>query len=194
MHTCSKMEETKTKATSLFEEIEMPEGVTADFTESILTIKKGQDEIQRRINPMIEVKVEGNKITLIVRRVRKTEKKMFGTTKAHVRNMVKGFDEPFKYKLHIANVHFPMTVTHDKDNNQLFVKNFLGEKTDRKIKLVPGVNIKLGKEEIDLEYFDREKAGQCAANIEKGTRVRNKDRRIFQDGIFIIEKPNRKFM
>jgi large subunit ribosomal protein L6 len=87
-----------------------------------------------------------------------------------------------------------MNVSHDKAENVLVVKNFLGEKVDRRIKLVEGVDVKVDKEIIELESHDREKAGQCAANIEKGTRVRNKDRRVFQDGIFIIEKPGRRFM
>ena len=113
---------------------------------------------------------------------------------AHIKNMIKGLTEGFKYKLQIANVHFPMNVSHDKENNELIIKNFLGEKQDRIVKLIPGVEIKVDKETIEIESFDIEKAGQCAANIEKGAKVRNKDRRIFQDGIFIIEKPGRSFL
>ena len=118
---------------------------------------------------------------------------MFGTLKAHFNNMIKGLTEKFKYKLQIANVHFPMNVSVDKNANELVVKNFLGEKKDRRIKLVEGVDVKVNGEVIELESINIEKAGQCAANIEKGAKVRNKDRRIFQDGIFIVEKPGRTF-
>ena len=81
-----------------------------------------------------------------------------------------------------------------EENNEIIIKNFLGEKQDRIVKLIEGVNVKIDKETIELDSIDIEKAGQCAANIEKAAKVRNKDRRIFQDGIFIIEKPRRKFL
>ena len=32
--------------------------------------------------------------------------------------MIKGLTEGFKYKLQIANVHFPMNVSHDKENGE----------------------------------------------------------------------------
>ena len=109
-------------------------------------------------------------------------------------NIIKGLTEKFRYKLQAVSVHFPMNVSVDKEKNELVVKNFLGEKTDRRIKLVQGVDVKVDKDMIEIESVDIEKAGQCAANIEKGTKVKKKDRRIFQDGIFIIEKPTRKFL
>jgi len=178
----------------LREEIEIPGGIAVTIDADKIIMKKDSDELQRKLDARIDTKVDGNKVVLESKKTTKNERKMFGTVKAHIKNMIKGLTEKFKYTLHIANVHFPMNVSHDKENNELIVKNFLGEKKDRKIKLIEGVDIKVDKETIELESINIEKAGQCAANIEKGTRVRNKDRRIFQDGIFITEKPGRSFM
>ena len=192
MHICSKME-TKEKQI-LREEIEFPQEITTSLEDNKIIMKKDSDELQRKLNLLVDIKLEGNKIILDSKKASKREKKMFGTMKAHINNMIKGLTEGFKYKLQIANVHFPMNVSHNKENNEIIIKNFLGEKQDRIVKLVEGVDVKIDKETIELESIDIEKAGQCAANIEKGARVRNKDRRIFQDGIFIIEKPRRKFL
>jgi len=178
----------------LIEEIEIPEGLSAEIDENMLTIRKGDKENKRKINTLIEVKIEGNRIILSCKRNKKTERKMFGTNKAHIRNMIKGLTEGFTYKLAIANVHFPMNVSFDKGKNSLIVKNFLGERKDRIIKLVDGPEVRVNKDIIEITYHDIEKAGDCATKIEKGTKVRNKDRRIYQDGIFITEKPGRIYL
>ena len=187
----------------LREEIEITEGINAVIEGDKIIIKKGEagseksegaNELERKLDRRVDIKINGNKIILESKQTTKNDRKMFGTMKAHINNMITGLTEKFKYKLQIANVHFPMNVSHDKDKNILIIKNFLGEKKDRIVKLVEGVEIKVGKEDIELESINIEKAGQCAANIEKGAKVRNKDRRIFQDGIFIIEKPRRNFM
>jgi len=177
----------------LHQEIEIPEGINAIIEGDKIIMKKGNDELERILDAKIKTNIEGNKIIMDIKNPSKNHKKMFGTIKAHINNMIKGLTEKFKYKLQIANVHFPMTAEIDKDKNELVVKNFLGEKQDRRIKLVEGVDVKVDKEHIEIESINIEKAGQCAANIEKGAKVRNKDRRIFQDGIFIVEKPGRTF-
>jgi large subunit ribosomal protein L6 len=86
-----------------------------------------------------------------------------------------------------------MKVSYNKDSNEVIVNNFLGEKVDRKIKLVDGVEVSVKGEDIEITSANIESAGNAAAQIEKGTKVRNKDRRIYQDGIFITEKPGRVF-
>jgi len=177
----------------LKEEIEIPEGINANIKDSIIIMKKNNDELQTKLDGKIKTIIEGNKIILESKKPNKKNKKMFGTIKAHIRNMIRGLTKKFKYKLQISNVHFPMTAVFDKNKNEFVVKNFLGEKKERRIKIAEGVDVKINKEEIELESIDIGKAGQCAADIEKGTKVRKKDRRIFQDGIFIVEKPGRIF-
>ena len=43
-----------------------------------------------------------------------------------------------------------------------------------------------------VSSVDKELAGQVAANFETATKVPMKDRRVFQDGIFIINKAGRE--
>lgn len=178
----------------LLEEIEIPEAVEAKYENDILYLKKNDKKLERKIHPLINIKIDRNKIIISARRNRRMERKMFGTTIAHVKNMINGFLENFKYRLQIVNVHFPMSVSFDKDKNELIVKNFLGEKKERRIKLIENVNVKITKDIIELDSFDIEKAGLVAAKIENGTKVRNKDRRVYQDGIYLIEKPGRSYL
>ena len=178
----------------LYEEIEIPKEISVEIRENFLIIKKNDKELKRKLNDLINFKIEGNKIILSSERDRRIEKRLFGTFLAHIKNMINGLMNGFVYKLQIANVHFPMNVTYNKEKNVIIVKNFLGEKKDRIIKLVPEVEIKIDKDIVELKSFDIEKAGQIATNIEKGTKIRNKDKRIYQDGIFIIEKPGRVYL
>ncbi len=178
----------------LYEEIEIPEGVTANISDDVLTMSKEGKEIKRVLVSLIDIKIQDNKIIISAFRNRKIEKKLFGTFKAHIRNMIKGLTEGFEYKLRVSNVHFPMNVSYDGNKNLFTIKNFLGEKKDRIINGIPGVDVKVNGEDVVVTGYDIEKTGQVATNIEKGAKVRNKDRRIYQDGIFIIQKPGRVYL
>jgi large subunit ribosomal protein L6 len=177
------------KTEKMQEILEIPSGINAEIVGNEIVIKKDNKEVKRMINNRISVKVEGNKITISSKKISKREKKILFTAKAHIKNALEGLTKPFKYKLQAVSVHFPMTLEVDKTNNMLIIKNFLGEKKPRTIKIIQGVEIKLNKDLIELESADIEKAGQVAANIEKGSKIRSRDRRVFQDGIFITEKP-----
>jgi len=71
---------------------------------------------------------------------------------------------------------------------QFVIKNFLGEKVPRIVKLRSGVTVKIDGDKVFIESPDKELAGQTAADIEQATRITGRDLRIFQDGIYIIEK------
>ena len=73
-------------------------------------------------------------------------------------------------------------------NNELIINNFLGEKVPRKATIFPNVEVEIKGNIIKVSSIDKEAAGHTAANMEKATKVKKRDRRIFQDGIFITKK------
>ncbi len=179
----------KEKVKELRREIEIPEGMEVEIKNNEIHAKKGGEEIRKRF-PKVMVEKEGNKIVIKTRKATRREKKQINTIFSHVENILKGLEEKFIYKLQICAVHFPMTVR--IEGEEVRIKNFLGETKERKARILKDVEVKIEGEIITVESHDKEAAGQTAANIEKATEIKNKDTRIFQDGIFMVEKAGRK--
>ena len=101
--------------------------------------------------------------------------------------MVKGVTDGFTYTLKALYSHFPMTLA--VKGNQLIVNNYFGERVPRSAAILNGVEVKVqNKTEVVVSGIDKEAVGQTAANIERSTTVKKRDRRVFQDGIYLIEK------
>ncbi|MFA4953428.1 MAG: 50S ribosomal protein L6 [Candidatus Pacearchaeota archaeon] len=175
----------------IFQEIEIPDGVEVSIKGSEIIVN-GKEGENRRDFAMGKIKLEkkDNKIFIGYKNSTKKEKKMINTMEAHIRNMIKGVQNKFEYKLKICFNHFPINV--NIEGRKAVVKNFLGEKIDRKIKIPEGVDVKVDKEMIIIKSIDKEKAGEAASNLEKVTQIKNRDRRVFQDGIFITAKAGRE--
>lgn len=179
------------KADNITDVLEIPEGVQVQYQDGVLTAKGPKGEVKRKIySPKVKIAVEGGNLTMKSDKPTKKEKAMIGTFRAHIRNIFKGVDKGYTYKLKICAGHFPMNVA--VSGNQFTVKNFLGEKVPRVITLKEGAAVKIEGEFVVVEALNKEIAGQTAADIEQLTVVKNRDRRIFQDGIFIVEKDEKK--
>jgi len=175
----------------LFKEIEIPEEVEANIDGNILFMKGKEGEIKKKfdINNLVFEKKE-NKIIVGNKKSTKNEKKKMNTIERHIKNMIKGVQKKFVYKLKICFNHFPITV--ELKGKEAIIKNFLGEKVSRKTKILDGTEVKVEKDIITVISVDKELAGQTAANFEKATRISLRDRRIFQDGIFITNKAGKE--
>ena len=166
--------------------IEIPEGVEVKVDKKV-TVTGKNGEIERKFSyPGVTLKLEGSKILITAEEGTKREKKIIMTTAAHIINMINGVQKSFKYRLQVCSVHFPITVK--IEGNYLKIKNFFGETKERKALILPQVKAEIKGDIIEVESANRESAGQTAANIETATKIRSRDRRIFQDGIYIIEK------
>ncbi|MDO8467760.1 MAG: 50S ribosomal protein L6 [Nanoarchaeota archaeon] len=176
---------------SLTKETKIPEGVEIKVHGDIIIVKGREGELKRKFDlGKIKAEVKDNKIILKDETASKKEKKIMNTVSAHLKNMIIGVKEKYEYKLKVCSSHFPIGV--DVQGRNVSIKNFLGEKIPRKTKLPEGVEAKVNKEFIIITSCDKELAGQAASKFEEVTKIKDRDRRIFQDGIFMITKAGRE--
>ena len=179
------------KHEELLEIITLPEGCTFTCDNKVMIVKGPKGELSRPLpDKKIKIVIKGSEVSLSYKNATKREKRMLLTTKAHLNNMLKGVTQGFMYKLKICSGHFPMNVS--LKGEVLEIKNFIGEKVPRTLKIKPGASVKISGDEIVVESIDKELAGQTAGSIEKLTRRPGFDKRIFQDGIYIVEKDGKK--
>lgn len=172
------------------ETIDIPEGVDISIKGRKIDVKAKGVELSRTFdNPMfssIKFEKKGSQIVISMPNDRQKLKSMVYTIKSHVNNMITGVKGGFQYKMKILYTHFPISAA-AKDGN-VEIKNFIGEKGVRKARIIGDVKIKVDKEEITISGPDIENVSQTAANIEIACKLTRRDRRIFQDGIYIVNK------
>jgi len=173
-------------------EIKVPEGFTVDVSGMKVAVSGPKGKLSREFKGMYGVKIErtaGGVKASSESEMRKQKSKV-GTVIAHVRNMFQGLSEGYTAKLKIIYTHFPVTVKVEDKDRKVMVTNFLGEKTPRAAKIFgDDTKVEIKAADIVITGSDIEAVGQTAANLEQITRVRAHDRKVFQDGIFITDKP-----
>ena len=166
---------------------EIPDGVTVskDGTRVVVTGPKGTLTRDMRF-PGIAIEIADGMVTVSTAFTRKRIVAMVGTLASHIRNMCRGVDEGYEYRMKVVFSHFPIQLK--LQGSTLVIDNFLGEKQARFARIEPGVTAQVGNDAVTLSGIDKEKVGNSAANIEHATRIRNRDPRVFQDGIYIVER------
>ena len=175
--------------------IPIPEGVNVTIDRRIVNVAGPKGELTRELwYPGLHIDVaetdNGPAVVIKSDSSRKNIKAMAGTYRSHINNMIIGTNEGFFYKLKVLHAHFPMQVALTKEGNALSISNFLGERKPRVARVMEGVNVEIkGKgAEIVITGIDKEAVGQTTANIEQTTRIKGYDPRVFQDGIYLVEK------
>jgi large subunit ribosomal protein L6 len=166
---------------------EIAKGAQVKVDGYTVTVSGPKGEVKKEFqHKTIKLTIKDDEAHFTCENATRREKMQMYTFEAHLKNMIQGVLEGHKYKLKVCSGHFPMTVTLSGDT--LSVKNFLGEKIARTLKIKKGASVKVEGNDITVESPDKELAGQVAADMEQLTRVTNRDNRIFQDGIYITDK------
>ncbi|MBC7080044.1 MAG: 50S ribosomal protein L6 [Methanothrix sp.] len=167
--------------------LDIPDGVDVQISGRSVRVKGPKGELSRELwYPDIEIKREDSKILIRSVARKKQHLAMVGTIAAHIKNMIRGVTDGFEYRMRVVYSHFPIQVK--VADGKVAISNFLGERKPRFATIVGDVNVEVGKDEILIRGMDKEAVGQTMANIEQATRVRGFDVRIFQDGIYLVEK------
>jgi large subunit ribosomal protein L6 len=167
--------------------IKLPNGVTASLKGRELTLKGPKGELKRTLKESrVEIAVEKGGVTIRCDLPRRAEKAELGSFSSHVRNMIFGVQNGYEYKMKTVFAHFPIKTT--VKGSVFMIENFLGERSARKATILPGVKVDAKGDQISVTGIDLEKVSQTAANIETATKVRRRDIRVFQDGIYITQK------
>ena len=140
-------------------QINLPAGVSLEVTEgNLATVKGPKGELSLQVNPNIEIKVEGNLVTLA--RPNDTFKAIHGTSRALLANMVKGVSEGFSKKLVIVGVGYRAAL----EGNTLVVN--AGYSHQVRLDVPQGLKVELPKNtEVVISGADKQVVGQFAAVV-----------------------------
>jgi len=176
------------KTADIKEGIKIPDGVQITVEEKTVSVKGQKGSMSKLLShPKIDLAVNGNMVQISCSQSpHRKEKALIGTYKAHIRNMIKGVTEGYECKMKTVFSHFPIKTS--AEGNHLVIQNFLGERFARRAEILENVKVEVKGDIIILTGIDKEKVGQTAANIEKATKVKNRDIRVFQDGIYITKR------
>ncbi|MBU5688421.1 MAG: 50S ribosomal protein L6 [Candidatus Aenigmarchaeota archaeon] len=168
-------------------ELKIPEGFEVLIENKKIIVRHNGKSLEKQLNypSNIQVRVENGKLIASSDSDRRKIKAMLGTIIAHTRNLIKGLKDGYTYKLKVVYTHFPISVKVEGD--EVVISNFLGEKTLRRAKILGDTKVQINGQEITVSGINKELVGQTAANIENATRISKKDRRVFQDGIYIVK-------
>ena len=174
------------RAIETVEIVQIPESVDCILNGRIITLKGEKGELRRDFSHApVQMNLDGQTITVQASWPRKKEASMVGTVCSHIKNMVKGVTKGYTFKLKIVFSHFPLTVKLVSD--YLTIANFTGERNPRKVKIIGNTKVMIKGEDIIVQGINLEHVSQTAANIQNATKIRNKDPRVFLDGIYVFE-------
>ena len=174
------------------ETITIPDGVTLKMNGRSITVTGPRGSLHRNFNHLnLELTLLNNKkIRVDVWFALRKQLACLRTICSHINNMIKGVQYGFLYKMRSVYAHFPINLNILEDGKAVEVRNYLGEKYNRVVKMRSGVTCSLSgnKDEIIIQGNDIELVSNSAALINQSVRAKNKDIRKFLDGIYVSEK------
>ncbi len=168
------------------EEVIIPEGVKVTQKKNMLEFVGPLGKTFKSFRSIpVKIEIVEGKIILKAMAFRKRDYSILHTARSIIRNICEGLVTGYTIKMKVVFAHFPITVK--VDGKEILVENFQGERAPRITKIVGNTKVIPKGEDVILTGEVWTDITQTAANIELKTRVKNKDHRVFLDGIYIYD-------
>lgn len=157
---------------------DIPEGVTVSVNGSEVAVKGPKGSLKRTFRSTVSIKPDGKTVI-----VAGEDSAYVGTVDSLICGMCKGVKDGFEKRLKVIYAHFPISV--EVKGKDILIKNFQGEKEARKTCIAgEGTKVEVKGQSVTISGPDKEGVGQTFANIRAATRIKEKDSRVFQDGLY----------
>lgn len=168
-------------------EIDIPSGVSAEFADNTISIQGKLGTIRKDTTKLpVDIVIKDNRIMISPYGTRKRDRAISNTCKSIIKNMMRGVEKGYAYKLKIVYAHFPISVK--VKGREVHVDNFFGERSSRISRIVgESTKVTVSGEDVIVQGPSLEDVSQTAANIESSTKVKRKDQRVFLDGLYMYQ-------
>jgi len=158
--------------------ITIPQGVAVQISGCKVSVKGPKGHVEKEFSSLVSMKNSGSQFEA------EGAKCMVNTVEGIVSNMVKGVTEGYHKELKIIYAHFPISI--EVKGKELVIKNFQGEKQPRRSDIVGDTKIVVKGQSVTIDGADKHAVGQTLANMKAAMKIKDKDSRIFQDGVYEI--------
>ncbi len=168
--------------------IELPDGVSLEVAGVVVTAKGKLGELSARLTDDVEITQQDNIVTVSPRPDAPNSKKMWGTSRSVISNLVTGVNEGFIKKLEINGVGYRAQI----QGKDLTLQ--LGFSHDVKFPVPDGITINCPDQtHIEISGVDKQKVGQVAAEIRSYRPPEPyKGKGIKYEGEYILRKEGKK--
>merc|ERR1711993_234812 len=157
--------------------VTIPEDVDASVKSRVVTVKGPRGTLIKSFKHLAVDMGMPDKKTVKVEKWfgKKKELAAVRTVCSHILNLCKGVTKGYKYKMRAVYAHFPINCAISEGGSLVEVRNFLGEKYTRRVRMHDGVkceNSKEQKDELIITGNSIEAVSQSAALIQQSTTVK----------------------
>jgi len=167
--------------------VEIPEKVNVSLRKNMLKVEGPIGKTFKNFKKIpVTLQIKDGKVLIKALGTKKRDYAILNTTKSLIRTLCEGVIEGYTIKMKIVFAHFPITVK--TENKLVLIDNFQGERAPRIAKILGNTKVIPKGDDVTVSGPVLTDVTQTAANIQQNTIVKNKDHRVFLDGIYIKSK------